>query len=302
MVVVLLGALVFGASGKEGSIVYQGGLGAKALGMGGAFCALADDGMAALWNPAGILAFGENVWIAGATSQKFGAVPFQVLSGGFSFAGYGIGLMWASASDRTDSIKSLKIFDSNLFGGTVALKLGDFGWVGANIKYYIEKVQDKAYSGFGFDLGVIVPLMPELALGVVAKDLGTSLSGESVSTLYVAGFAVKLLDGALKLVADVELSGTFAVDHLRAGLEFALIENLAIRAGLTVPKMNFDKYYVAVGVGFALGGLSVDAAYVLAKNPGESLVLSATFLLGELVQPAPAPTPTPAPAPTPRPR
>jgi len=32
----------------------------------------------------------------------------------------------------------------------------------------------------------------------------------------------------------------------------------------------------------------VDAAYVLQSEPGESLVLSATFLFGELFAPAPA--------------
>ncbi|MEM4531968.1 MAG: hypothetical protein QXY39_08885 [Thermofilaceae archaeon] len=296
-VAILLGVLAVGVFGYEGSIVYQGGLGAKALGMGGAFCALADDGTAALWNPAGILAFGENVWISGATSQKFGMVPFQMISGGFSFAGYGIGLLWGSASDNVGSpgIKTLNIFNSNLYGGTVAVKLGDFGWVGANLKYYVEKVQDKEYSGFGFDVGVLVPLMPEFALGLVVKDLGASLGGEAVSPVYVVGIGAKLLEGALKLAADVEFSKTFVVDYLRAGVEFFLIESLGIRAGVAVPKLDFNKYFVTVGAGFALGGLSVDAAYVLQSNPGESLVLSATFLFGELLRPAPAPTPAPTP-------
>ena len=88
---------------------------------------------------------------------------------------------------------------------------------------------------------------------------------------------------------DVELTSAFAVKNLRAGLGFQLIENLGIRAGLVVPELKFDKYYVTVGAGFSLGGLSVDAAYVLQSEPGESLVLSATFLFGELFKPAPAP-------------
>lgn len=279
----LLGALALGAFGYEGSIVFQGGLGAKALGMGGAFCALADDGTVALWNPAGILVFGENAWIGGATSELFGMVPYQYVGGGFSFAGYGIGLGWANASAGD-------FYSANAFIGTVAVKLGDFGWVGANIKYYLEKIT-KEYSGFGFDLGLIVPVMPELSLGVVAKDLGTTLAGQTVSPVYVAGLAGNLLDGALALAADVELSSAFAVKNLRVGLGFQLIENLGIRAGLVVPELNFDKYYVTVGAGFSLGGLSVDAAYVLNKEPGESLVLSATFLFGELFAPAAAPAP-----------
>jgi hypothetical protein len=279
----LLGALALGAFGYEGSIVFQGGLGAKALGMGGAFSALADDGTVALWNPAGILAFGENVWLGGATSQLFGMVGYQYVGGGFSFAGYGIGLGWANASAGD-------FYSANAFMGTVGVKIGDFGWVGANLKYYMEKITNE-YSGFGFDLGVIIPIIPELSVAVVAKDLGTSIAGQTVSPLYVAGLSGKLLEGALILGTDLELTSAFAVKNLRAGLAFQLIENLAIRAGLVVPELKFDKYYVTVGAGFSLGGLSVDAAYVLQSEPGESLVLSATFLFGELFAPAPAPAP-----------
>ena len=283
LTVMLLGALVLGAFGYERPLVFQGGLGAKALGMGGAFSALADDGTVALWNPAGILAFGENVWLGGATSQLFGMVGYQYVGGGFSFAGYGIGLGWANASAGD-------FYSANAFMGTVGVKIGDFGWVGANLKYYMEKITNE-YSGFGFDLGVIVPIIPELSIAVVAKDLGTSIAGQTVSPLYVAGLSGKLLEGALILGTDLELTSAFAVKNLRAGLAFQLIENLAIRAGLVVPELKFDKYYVTVGAGFSLGGLSVDAAYVLQSEPGESLVLSATFLFGELFKPAPAPAP-----------
>ena len=57
----VVGALALVAFPYEGTIVFQGGHGAKALGMGGAFCALSDDATGALWNPAG-LAFAEP-WI-----------------------------------------------------------------------------------------------------------------------------------------------------------------------------------------------------------------------------------------------
>ena len=123
--------------------------------------------------------------------------------------------------------------------------------------------------------------------------MGTSIAGQTVSPMYVVGLAGKLLEGALVLGTDLELTSAFSVKNLRAGLGFQLIENLAVRAGLVVPELNFEKYYVAVGAGFSLGGLSVDAAYVLMSEPGESLVLSATFLFGELFAPAPAPAPTP---------
>ena len=164
-----------------------------------------------------------------------------------------------------------------------------------------EKITSE-YSGFGFDLGVIIPVIPELSVGVVAKDLGTTIAGQTVTPVYVAGLAGKFLEGALVLGTDVELTSAFTVKNLRAGLGFQLIENLGIRAGIVVPEPKlealFENYYATVGAGFSLGGLSVDAAYVLQSEPGESLVLSATFLfgeLGELFAPAPAPAPAPTP-------
>ncbi|MCR4392648.1 MAG: hypothetical protein NUV94_07840 [Candidatus Acetothermia bacterium] len=280
----LVGVLATVALGYEGVIGFQGGHGAKALGMGGAFCALADDGTAALWNPAGIALMGEQAWLGGATSELFGMVGYQYIAGGFSFAGYAVGIGWAD-------LTAGELYAANAYLGTVGVKVGDFGTVGVNLKYYSETVDDDTATGFGFDVGALLPLTPEIAIGIVAKDVGgTTLAGQTVTPLYAAGMALKLLDGALKLAADVELGGMdFAVRDLRTGLEFVLIENLAVRAGVVVPEMDFTGYYFAVGAGFSLAGLAIDAAYVLMPNPGESLVLSATFTFGELFAP-PAPT------------
>lgn len=282
LVAVMLGVLSAGAFAYEGSIAFQGGIGAKALGMGGAFTALADDGTFALWNPAGIVSFGEEIWIGGATSQLFGMVPYQYVAGGMSFAGYAVGLGWGS-------VTAGDLYSANAILGTVGVKLGDFGVAGVNLKYYMETVAAADASGFGFDIGLLVPIIPELSIGVVAKDLGASIGGQTVSPVYVLGLGSNLLEGALKLGLDLELSSAFAVKNLRAGLAFQLIEALAVRAGMVAPEMDFGAYYFSVGAGFALGGLTVDAAYVLSPNPGESLVLSATFLFGGLFAPAPTP-------------
>jgi len=271
----------------SGSIVFQGGHGARALGMGGAFCALANDGSLALWNPAGIALTGANIWLGGATSNLFGMVGYQYIAGGYKFGDYAVGLAWSNATAGAK-------YGANLYLGTVGVKIGDFGVVGANLKYYSETVDGSTASGFGFDLGLLFPLTPEIAVGVVAKDVGgTTIAGQTVTSVYGAGMGLKLLDGALVLGADVALDGAFQPLNLGAGIEFVLIENLAIRAGITVPEIKFTDYYFSVGAGFGIAGLTIDAAYVLKGQPGESLVLSATFSFDQLFG-----TTTPEPGPT----
>ncbi|MBC7170337.1 hypothetical protein H5T54_05365 [Candidatus Bipolaricaulota bacterium] len=284
--VLLVGVLGMVGFGYEGSIVFQGGHGAKALGMGGAFCALADDGTAALWNPAGLALMGSNIWLGGATSNLFGMVGYQYISAGYKFGDYAVGLAWGNATAGTQ-------YAGNLYMGTVGMKIGDFGTLGANLKYYSETLAGDTASGFGFDLGFLVPLTPEIAIGIVAKDVGgTTVAEQTVVSTYGAGLAVKLLDGALALAADVAVDGGFNPLNLGAGIEFVVIENLAVRAGIAVPEIAFTDYYFSVGAGFAIAGLTIDAAYVLKDKPGESLVLSATFSFDELF---PAATPEPGP-------
>jgi|Deesub1362B_J571_1020462.scaffolds.fasta_scaffold05523_2 hypothetical protein len=282
----LLGAVAVLAFPYEGTIVFQGGHGAKALGMGGAFCAIADDATGALWNPAGLAFAGP--WIGGATSNRFAAGDFpgfgyQYVSGGFVFEGYAIGIGWANASTPDG------IYSASLYLGTVGMQIADFGSLGVNVKYYSESIEGEAASGFGFDIGVLFPIGEEFAIGIVAKDVGGTSMGEGqiVEPQYVAGAALKLLEGDLTMAADVVLAGIeFTPAELAAGLQFVLIPELAIRAGIVVPELDFESYYFTVGAGLSIGDFSLDAAYVLQEAPGESLVLSATFLLGELLAPA----------------
>jgi len=279
--VLLVGVLGLIGFGFEGSIVFQGAHGARGLAMGGAFTALANDGTAALWNPAGLALVGEEIWLGGATSNLFGMVGYQYIAGGYTFGDYAVGLSWANVTAGAHYV-------ANMYMGTVGLRLGDFGVIGANLKYYSETIAERTATGFGFDLGFLMPLTPEIAIGIVAKDVGgTTVGDQRVPSMYGAGMGLRLLDGALLLAADVSLDAGFEPLNLGAGIEFVLIENLAVRAGITVPEFVFADYYFSVGAGFAIAGLTIDAAYVLMREPGESLVLSATFAFGELFAPTP---------------
>ncbi len=286
LTVLLVGVVASMAMGQayEGAIVFQGGHGAKALGMGGAFTALAIDGSAALWNPAGLVHM-EGAWLSGATANLFAGGDFegagyQYVAGGFNFEGYSLAVSWGNASAGP-------LYSASAFMGSVAVHLQDIAAVGANLKYYMETIDGETASGFGFDIGMGMHLTEELKIGILAQDVGgTGMgAGQTVTPAYKAGMAVGLLEGAMNLSADVKLVGAFELADIRTGLEVVLIENLAIRAGVVVPEADFGQYYFTLGAGVAFAGLSIDAAYVLQPEPGETLYLSATFMFGELFAP-----------------
>ena len=267
------------ALGYEGSIVFQGGHGAKALGMGGAFTALADDAMTALWNPAGLSFVESEVWLGGATSKLFGMVPFQYLAGGYSFGEFAVGFAWSNAVAGSQ-------YTASLYAGSISLKLGDLGAIGASVKFYSETIAGSTETGVGFDLGILVPVTPEIAVGVVAKDVGgTAIGNGTVSSVYGAGFGLRLLDGTLVVAADVSLDGDLKPLNLGAGVELVVIDNLSLRAGITAPEIAFSDLSWRVGAGFAISGLHLDAAYVLGNGLGSSVVISATFMFQQLFAP-----------------
>lgn len=68
----LCGALPAGAAKYAGEFMYAGA-GARALGMGGAFCAIADDATAAYWNPAGLVGL-ESPELQLMHSERFGGL------------------------------------------------------------------------------------------------------------------------------------------------------------------------------------------------------------------------------------
>ncbi len=277
LTVLLAGAVACMAFGAyEGAIGFQAGHGAKALGMGGAFTALADDGSAALWNPSGLV-HADQAWISGATTNKFGLFPNQYVAGGMKLADFSLAAGWGNIADD--------VFTANMFMGSVAMHLAEIVGVGVNVKDYMEGYEGDLESGFGFDIGLGMHVTDEFRVGIMARDGGGSVikEGEAVDPNYQLGMGVTLLEGALTLAADARMNKDFGLDDLRMGIDATLIENLGIRGGLVLPEMDFGQSYFSLGAGVAFAGLNIDAAYILREDIGNSLVLSASFNFGELM-------------------
>jgi len=282
------------ADGVGAFSAFKSGIGARALAMGGAFVAVADDATAMVWNPAGLAQLNDTR-IGGMSTDLFGmGITHQFVGAVTTFANFGIGLGWERTSvasqvtDEEGEPGDLFTWNEQAILGTLATNIMDIGLAGANVKYYMadDGLGDTA-DGFGFDLGLLVNLGDMFAIGVTATDLGGTTvnrvdgSQDVVSGLYKAGMAMKLVDGMLVLAADMDFDGTDLGDA-HVGMEFNIIKELALRGGVVLTN-GFQDYYFAVGAGINVAGLYVDAAYMLEETIGNTLILSAEFSLGDLL-------------------
>jgi len=271
------------ADGVNAFRAFQSGLGARALAMGGAFVGVGDNATAVGWNPAG-LGLLNDTRLAGMSTNLFGLptdLTHQYVGVVTTVANIGIGLAWerfavGGAYDVTEQA----------FIGTLGTNVLDIGLVGANVKYYMAENTGNSGSGFGFDLGLLVNIGDMFTVGVSATDLGgTRIAYEgdtdTITGLYRAGVALSLVEDMLVLAADMDFIGTDMGDG-HVGLEFQVIDELALRAGVVLID-NFGDSYFTVGAGINVAGLYIDAAYILQESLGNTLVLSAEFSLGDLL-------------------
>ena len=282
------------ADGIGAFSAFKNGIGARALAMGGAFVAVANDATAMLWNPAGLAQLGDTR-LSGMSTDLYGlGITHQFIGAVTTFANLGIGLGWERASidgqivDTGGELGGTFTWVEQAIVGSLATSVLDVAMAGANVKYYLaDNGLGEAASGFGFDLGLLVSLGDMFVIGVNAMDLAGSTiewdgdTTDVISGLYKAGLAMKLAEDRLILATDVDFDGT-ALGNTHVGVEFQVIDELALRGGVVLTD-NFQDYYFTVGAGINVAGLYVDAAYILEETLGNTLVLSAEFSLGGLL-------------------
>lgn len=294
--------------GRDAFLAFRHGIGARALAMGGAFVAVADDGTAGFWNPAGLATL-PDIRLGGMSTNLFGiGATHQFAHASIPLNGFALGASWQRMTithflegGRGADIRRIPIaapihWEESVITASLATDL-DFGLAGLNFKFYMAPTIAGGDTGFGFDLGLLVPIGEVFTLGFRATDIGGTTVGDFgiVTGVFTIGGALTALEGRLLATVDVDVTagtglafGDLALGDIRVGLEVAVIEELALRAGIT---LIGEQSLFSVGAGISIAGLRVDVAYLLHGLGGvafgglvgnHTLIISAEFALGEL--------------------
>ena len=210
------------------------GVGARPLGMGGAFVAIANDLTAGYWNPAGLVQI-KGRGVAGMHAETFGQLlnhdylSYSKPLAGPPTAAIGVSLIRLGGGgikltavpdpsrepDTTDNrpyvIKKRGHGDYALFFHYAAERGGNLSW-GANAKLIYRRIADNSAFGLGTDLGILFTT-EYLRFGLNLQDATTTFlawdTGEKESILPTlklgAALGVEALRGSLILTTDVDL-------------------------------------------------------------------------------------------------
>ncbi|MEW6751633.1 MAG: tetratricopeptide repeat protein [Candidatus Latescibacterota bacterium] len=255
-------AALVASGGVHAETARQPQVGARALAMGGAFAAVASDASAAYWNPAGLASL-QRQEIGFTYADRFGLGLTQ------SYLAYvlpvrdnhALGLDWIyhGFEDPELGFRQHRVgFAYAYRNGLEVLRpfLGNTG-IGLSARYLSQETDLDGRSlasgsGWGWDLGTLIPLPGRVRLAATVHDLGgTSMEqdGGGTQTLYDAhyrlGADLRPVEG-LTVAADLD-------DEVHLGAEYWLAGQLALRAGLRTERDTPERWADATTATFGIG-------------------------------------------------
>ena len=260
------------------------GAGARSIGLGGAFTAIADDATATVWNPAG-LGSAADLSLNFSTqrldldrSHNFIALTKALGSAGsIGIAVTNAGVSGIQQYDNKENYGGEFDYSANAYSLSYGIGIGNFsvGLTGRMLadNFGLDTVENQ--SGFGgVDVGLMghalhidvgEEMVPTFHYGVVAKYLGASIGDDIVPMVVNVGLAYNLYMGnVVTFAADLEqefVNLDESATSLRLGAEYTIVTYkstaLSIRGGV---KASRDVQSLFGGFGVNIGGLQIDYA------------------------------------------
>ena len=279
--------------GTTGADVLKIGVGARAIAMGEAYAAQADDVSSLYWNPGGLALMQERqasfmydqMYQGLNYSNAAVGIPLEngAIGGSLSYLGYG-DIDGFDAQGNPTGNQSAHSAVGTLGGAW----LGNQWSLGANVKGIQEKLADESASGAAFDLGGTIiypkPVMGgTLRFGAVERNMGPGIEflqqKDPLPTEFRVGVAaVQMMNRKLNMSLDYAMpkADDAMVD---GGAEYWIVPFLAIRAGYSGNKNEGSG--IRTGLGIRIKGVSFDYAYASGGELGITNRYELSFRFGE---------------------
>ncbi|MEW6621248.1 MAG: PorV/PorQ family protein [bacterium] len=279
LLILTMASSVYGrGKGESGAAFLKIGQGARALAMGEAYVAVADDPYASCWNPAG-LAMINAPQFGGMYGRWFQDIATQHLTfarpAGNMVLGAGITMLQVK---NIEEWKDENTYSGNFNASDMAIilsgarKVNTKANVGANLKLISTKIKNESASAWALDLGGLYhpSSVKGLSIGVSLQNLGTSLKfkkeKDPLPFNIKIGCAYRLFEERLIVAGDLN-SPNDADINIRLGTEYTypIDQNklVAIRAGY---REGDDSGKLTVGCGLQIGNFQFDYAYLSFGN------------------------------------
>lgn len=212
--------------------LFPDGVGLRALGMGSAFTAIADDASAVYYNPAGLQHIGFQLGQESLDWERTAHDESTLTMLAWKGVGY---INFLQSQKQASSIRGQYYGWSG--GGSHGLSWG--------LTYKELNAQGK-----GIDIGLLCHITDEMSIGV----LGQNIAFQNLAYPFVlrTGMAFSPMKDTLKFSADVVHSAE-AVPRLFSGMEWTLFNQLSVRGGLAEGQATY-------GISLPLIGGRVDYA------------------------------------------
>jgi len=256
------------------------GMGARALGMGGAFVAVADDQSAMYWNPAGIadlsgnrVVFDHTQWVADINYNYVGATVNLGSLGtmGLNFTSSSVPDMRVTTVETPEGTGETFGVSDAAFGVTYALKLTDKFSIGFNPKFVYQKIWKMSATAIALDMGVkYVTPFKGITLGMSISNFGTKMQmgGASTPVLYDPDPLTSGNNG--RIPADIRTEQWTLPLNFKVGIAYDVFSSGGNRLLLAVDASHPSDNYESVEV----GGEYVINDFVFLRGGYKSLFLT----------------------------
>jgi hypothetical protein len=230
--------------------------GARPIGMGGAFVAIADNAWAIIFNPAGLVQLHGDEIGAFYSPQPFGMTELSLAS--FAFV---------HATSRGNFGLSVNRFGFDLYrevSGVLsyANSYRDVFSFGINLTYNSLAIKNYgSASAIGVDIGILATVTRGLRWGFFAANVNAPSIGqvkEKLPQVYTSGLSFRPADGlllGLDVIKDIRYPTL-----LRGGLEYELVEPVSFRLGVG---SNPTKFSSGLGIHYSF----VHFDYAMTTHP-----------------------------------